>query len=1145
MNFWWCKKVKSTFNYLMTKLTEAQLEVIGNAQLVGMVYPGIQTGPNVVMSRNSSYFTYATITSVYVYEQKTLNLINIITNGKDSIATISLATMFPQYIAISYWTKRVDIIDIIENQLVSQITMSDPVINFGWINNDNQIICFTKYFSHYFIYDVSSGKKVKTNYGNFDSIRTMAISGSEDPIYIGGNNVGTLTRIFDGKSKSIDFKGRGRVVSVQIDPNCKSQCLIVWNQSWGIFDIATDINLYHQVTDLSYSISSATWSTLIPGQFFTGDESTGNVRIWNASSISPLEVLNIYPSGITSLLDLKENRLLIGFSDGMIGVYDIENRKFIFQNISGHSNTIFTIQFHSINQDIFLTSGGEGAICTWNASTMKLIDRLPPFEVFGSMFSMDISPGGGMVSCGYSKGIISFFSLQTRAKLFHTQICESKIISLKFSTFEPELLIASSDGENCLIYNVTEKRTIWIADPEYHPSIGLFSIHNKNQIFVTSHDGFVYIYLSLKNTPDIKIEDPLQSDLYFISFSPIRKDIFITSDNSGYIKYWSFTERSVEVIGQHKGKSRPICFHPFMENLIASSGYDGVVMIHDLQDKQVISSFTAHTSNVYSISFSPTNPNLLITSASDSSIKFWSIDSIFMKTVLKNIMSQKLDWIRPLEGYAQLLKLIKRCTKAEDKMKFSQCDIPHINDVIRLTKKTVQRSISNSVHETRLIKRALKSKERLIQAAKLELFIGDVKHYCEMMFATGEFDLAVAAAPAVSVNFWIEMMKNRAKLFDDDNQIANYQLLIGDAYGAMDTLMKTNHSDKAFLVSAAQNTDSFKFITMSTPKGTFYPFRPYIDRHFDDPELFNEYRTASTRADHCLKEGKIYLAASSYLSVGDVVSAEFCLLKHGQTATAFLIDSITKLNNPKVREKFTMLCIQFGLKKEIFGHLTEEEKKKYVVALRFKTAEKKETFFRLIGLKKPAQYFGGETGTEKLSNLLLSGKQTKACEFVINAFKSKIRSDYSGVEDLIKLIELADLSLVDDKFYFPIVSISLYFAIYRAIWKGYQKIFNLLQAKFSCCVNKYEIKWLNNFVTETKNAVDMFKKSDDCSRIYYDGYEYLNPKPVGESYDDFTMYGKEYYLEDGVTTLSMEEALMWFDLTPFSPLTFRYRHYIV
>lgn len=156
---------------------------------------------------------------------------------------------------------------------------------------------------------------------------------------------------------------------------------------------------------------------------------------------------------------------------------------------------------------------------------------------------------------------------------------------------------------------------IWKANPEFNTSIGFFSIHFKGQILITTHDGSVLIFHQMKDLPDMKIEDPLKSDLYFISFSPTDREIFVTSDNSGYIKTWHLSDRSVDVVGQHKGKSRPICFHPIMENIIASAGHDGVVMIHDLQDKQVICSFTAHQCIIYSISFSPTNPNLLITSA--------------------------------------------------------------------------------------------------------------------------------------------------------------------------------------------------------------------------------------------------------------------------------------------------------------------------------------------------------------------------------------------------------------------------------------------------------------------------------------------------------------------------------------------------
>lgn len=1129
----------------MTKLSEAQKYSAETAQLIGMIYPGIQYKSQITFSRNSRYFAYATIISVYIYDQSSMNLVNIISTGKDSISAISFASKSIELIAVSYNSQKVQIVNFIENILITEFQSPEVILNFGWSNNDTQVICFTKFFYRYYLFDVFTGEKIKTSLGSFQNIRILAVSDPDNPTYFGGNNVGTLTWIRNTKCKSIEFPTKYKVVSVVIDPNSNYQCLVVWKYSWGIFDISAGISLMHEVNDLNYSIASASWSC-VPGQFITGDESTGIIRIWNASSISPLDVISVYSCGIASILDLKHDRLLICFEDGMIGVFDMRIRHFIFQNLGGHINTIFSIQFYPTNPDVFVTAGGEGVICTWNASTMRRIDRLVPQDPITGLFSMDVSLGGGMICCGYKEGRIAFFSLQTKTKINDTTLTNKRIVSVKFSIFEPEQLIVSSDDGFCAVYDVQRNQILWQPNLQLIPNIGFFSIHNKGQILVTCHNGSVLIYNSIQSTePDLVLEDPMKSDLYFLAFSPFDKNIFATTDNDGCVKLWNISTRTVEVIGLHNGKSRPICFHPTIDYIICSGGYDKQIMIHDIKAKCVICSFEAHTTFVQAIAFSPANPNLLISAAADSTIRFWSIDTLFMKTALINIMDKKYDWIRPLESHQQLLKLVRRCMKLDDRIQFNASDVMHINDILRVTKKGVQKSLSATSHETRLITRAIKAKERMINAAQTELYMGNPKHYCELLFTAGEFDRAVAAAPAVSVNFWIEMIKNRAKLLDDENEIANLKLIIGQVEEASEILLNANETEKAFLISAAKNNGSFNFTSRNGYHQALNIKRPYIDTNFEIPALYTEYRTASLQAQQSLKDGHIFLAAGAFLSVGDILSTEYLLLKHGQTAAAYLVDSITNTNNPEVKDRFYMLAIQSGLKNALFERLTEEEKLKYVITIHFKSEAKRIAFYEKHGLKKPSEYSGGDTDMEKIINMLLAGKQNDASEFLIKIAQEKIRSDYTYIETLFKFFQKADFTNASDRRYFTIVALSLYFAFYRALWKGYKRILRIISQKLHEIVEKHELDWLAEYVTETNNAVNLFYEKMTGSRIFYVGYKFFNPNPIGTPYTKEQMYGKRYFLEDGDSTIDMESALMWFDITPFSPLTFKCRHYII
>ena len=50
-----------------------------------------------------------------------------------------------------------------------------------------------------------------------------------------------------------------------------------------------------------------------------------------------------------------------------------------------------------------------------------------------------------------------------------------------------------------------------------------------------------------------------------------------------------------------------------------------------------------------------------------------------------------------------------------------------------------------------------KKEDRLQEAAKRFLRVGDFRNYCEAMFELGEYQKAIGFAPAVSIEYWQEL----------------------------------------------------------------------------------------------------------------------------------------------------------------------------------------------------------------------------------------------------------------------------------------------------------------------------------------------------------------------------------------------------
>jgi hypothetical protein len=290
------------------------------------------------------------------------------------------------------------------------------------------------------------------------------------------------------------------------------------------------------------------------------------------------------------------------------------------------------------------------------------------------------------------------------------------------------------------------------------------------------------------------------------------------------------------------------------------------------------------------------------------------------------------------------------------------------------------------------------------------------------------------------------------------------------------------------------------------------------------------------------------LAAASYLSIGDILSAELLLLKCGETTTAFLIDTITQVKNPRVRQKFVMLAIQSGLQDEVFTILDDEEKLRFATTLSFNSDNDREQFYQRIGLKTIAEYAQMVADAEpfwKLQYLLLTGDFVEAANAYLAFARDRFHPQFIEVSEMAALMELADLCRLEKPLLVQIVCLSLCVAAYRALWKGYNLVINTLKDRIVELRSSLGVDtWLLPLLEEAIRALELFGKPENQTRIYAAGHSFLNLEVFGTAVPHDRKYGRLYTMENG-SYLPMEVALMWFDLTSYSPVSLTSRHYVL
>ncbi|XP_042557307.1 WD repeat-containing protein 17 isoform X6 [Dipodomys spectabilis] len=111
--------------------------------------------------------------------------------------------------------------------------------------------------------------------------------------------------------------------------------------------------------------------------------------------------------------------------------------------------------------------------------------------------------------------------------------------------------------------------------------------------------------------------------------------------------------------------------------------------------------------------------------------------------------------------------------------------------------------------------------ERLKEAAEIHLRLGQIQRYCELMVELGEWDKALSIAPGVSVKYWKNLMQRRADqlIQEDKDDVIPYCIAIGDVKKLVNFFMSRGQLKEALLVAQAACEGNMQTLHPSANKG--------------------------------------------------------------------------------------------------------------------------------------------------------------------------------------------------------------------------------------------------------------------------------------------------------------------------------------
>jgi hypothetical protein len=314
------------------------------------------------------------------------------------------------------------------------------------------------------------------------------------------------------------------------------------------------------------------------------------------------------------------------------------------------------------------------------------------------------------------------------------------------------------------------------------------------------------------------------------------------------------------------------------------------------------------------------------------------------------------------------------------------------------------------------------------------------------------------------------------------------------------------------------------------------------------------------------------------LTVGDVNSAAWRLLHCGELIWAVEVNRCSENPDPRITDIFHKYAIFHGCAADIFQHLSNESKRALAPMVPFETEDQRNAFYARHGLKTTMDYLTEAKNARGLARtyfLVLAGRVTEAATHAIQCLRPILAAPSFDFSDAYRYIEGIQDSHVHgmetDPIWKQVIALSYYFAVYNAMWRRYAAILPRLIAALEAIIAEARIEWLEPRLAEAKVAaalgVAAAKAADGRALAerwgmaeqlpelrelrgdaVADGGSTVKSRATGVTPVDLAASGimwgtpsgvdtrNGFMLEDEKTTMPWDEALMWFEVTPFSPL---------
>jgi len=878
--------------------------------------------------------------------------------------------------------------------------------------------------------------------------------------------------------------------------------------------------------------------------------------------------------------------------DGTVGVYDLDEARWIWRSEGGHTETIFDCHFHPINPDHLASCSFDGTVKVHDIGSGKLVKDVN-METKAALYALCWNPDGkGQLAAGTSTGNVVIadmekgiagqsFQMHNKEKVFH----------VAWNPHDNNMIASGGADGNCVVFRPNGAKPGAIVWAQKHPSIVFgcdWNPSNPNILATGCGDGAIRIFDITKSSQDSLLAQlgPGGSGghtkkVFNVLWSPFRTGRLLSSSDDLTARVWDYQQNAVVVLQGHTMNVRGVHWCHSIPHICLSGSWDNSIKVWDTRTGQCLYTVSDHGGDVYGVDASPMRPFCFASSSRDTTIRIWTLQDFVSdiayalvaglpadKLVADGSVAQEDLKIRPkLCGHA-----VHKIVKALSDDKADALVLPMIakyfcapegtRDLMQILLGHVTKTAAGNpdaevfrvedaeqnaemriaeLNRKRMIGR--KHEQRVHEVAKLQLELGRVQEFCESMVSIDEWEKALAFAPACSMVYWQELKQRYAqKLAEEGAEEAPlYMIASGQPQDSVDYFVKRESFRDALTIAASCSQNMLPSCVDKKPETR-------VASSIDGKQLLQG--VAKKMGTVFEKRGQPIQVACSQLANGQEDAAIQTLVCTREPVLAYILCRMLKRVMPNALlgtsadscSRLNSADIGLALAKQVRNGAAVVEK----VCATYPAKGNRDTFYSSAGLRSPASFadagsasLGSGDVYEAVRCFVLAGDAAQACKAGLTALNGIIQDqvwDYSPAHQIIKRLGCLQLDVVEEGLRKQVLAYATFLGLMEAIWRGYCPIlYGLNQSleKLWDALPAQQKDVIQNLVCKFDiHALNCIMPGAHTTGTQLPSAAF---KPTTLSVaSGRSLTGSPVLLDDG-SVMTLSEAVMWQSVNPFAP----------